>query len=193
MTLSTVKGATAYFFGSFNPLHLGHVLLAQSALYQLALAEVVLVPTGQPPHRQGLWPIEHRLAMAKLSCQGLAGLRVSDVEGSDEAHYTAATLQQLVGQHPPHHIPLVLGEDAYQSLPTWQQPDWLQAHTLAVVAHRPEVKASELKGWATYRLAMPLIGVSATWLRERLAVGDEVRPWLHPEALDYGQQHQLWP
>jgi nicotinate-nucleotide adenylyltransferase len=69
MTHAELKKETAYFFGSFNPLHFGHVLLAQTAYYQLGLAKVVLVPTGQPPHRQGLLPIEHRLAMAKLACQ----------------------------------------------------------------------------------------------------------------------------
>jgi len=71
-----MEHSTAYFLGSFNPYHLGHTLLVQTAIAQLGLQQVVIIPTGQPPHKQGLLPIKHRLAMAQLSCQGLAGLRL---------------------------------------------------------------------------------------------------------------------
>jgi nicotinate-nucleotide adenylyltransferase len=195
----------AYFFGSFNPMHLGHWVMAQAAYYQCGLERVILVPTGQPPHRQGLWPIEQRLALARLTCQGQPHLHISQAEASSPpegqaVHYTALTLQRLHGLTPEQPIALLVGYDAYITLPTWQQAGWLQRHTVALVAPRVGLEGianasnkapcnEALPGWATQWLAGPVIGVSSTWVRQQLAQGLDPRPWLHPDAWAYVQQH----
>ena len=126
--------------GTFDPIHLGHLRLAEEAREALALAAVRLIPAGQPPHRGTPHSTaEDRLAMAQLAAAGNPALEVDDGEvRADEKSYTVLTLQRLraeLGAQRP--LVLILGADAFQGLPTWHRwRDILQLAHVAV-ANRP--------------------------------------------------------
>jgi nicotinate-nucleotide adenylyltransferase len=200
-----------YYFGTFNPFHAGHGAVLQQACQQLELGVGMLwvVPTGQPPNRQNhvLAPIAHRLAMARLSVQ--TWVPQAGVLNAEEApppeggvHYTAHTLQTLHGSIPDHPIGLLMGEDTWQTLPTWQQAQWLMAHVQPVVFGRqallcqPTLQGQAWQGLAPIWLQGPWHLASATAIRQALAgavpQNTEALSWLTPAVQAYIADHGLY-
>lgn len=126
--------------GTFDPIHIGHLRLAEEARESLGLAELRLVPAGEPPHRgTPRCPAEHRLAMARLAVADNPLLTVDDCEvHSDGPSYTVLTLERLRAQvGPAQPLVLILGADAFEGLPSWHR--WQELFGLAhiAVANRP--------------------------------------------------------
>jgi nicotinate (nicotinamide) nucleotide adenylyltransferase len=135
--------ATAYFFGTFNPIHWGHLAMAHQALQQFGLQRVVFIPSPQPPHRlhdADMAPAPDRLAMARLATAPFSGFSVNPLEfDRDGPSYTVDTLAQL---HPTSclPIPLIMGYDAALSLPTWHRAnELLQRCTVLVAPRHPAI------------------------------------------------------
>lgn len=178
--------STAYFFGTFNPIHLGHLLMAELAREQFDLETVVFVPAWVPPHRpqdEQMIAYEHRLAMVRLACEDNSGLKVSDIESRLSApSYTINTLEALIsdfGQPDTPKIPLIIGADALNTLPTWHQAErlisgcfFLHAPRLCPVTPGQEETLSSLM---LRDIAMPYIGISASEIRTRLSQGHSIR------------------
>ena len=127
------------FGGTFDPIHFGHLRTAFELLHALRLAEVRLVPAGNPPHR-GIPPCDarHRLDMVRAAVADQPGLVVDDREVRREGpSYTVLTLRELRDEAPGRPICLLLGMDAFLGLPQWHE--WRSVFDLAhvVVAHRP--------------------------------------------------------
>jgi nicotinate-nucleotide adenylyltransferase len=186
-----------YFFGTFNPVHQGHVTLANGIMLHLNATECVFVPTGLPPHRQtdtSLVPIEHRVAMLRLATADHPGLWVSDAEAHNRVSYTAETLQQLEGNEPPQRVSLLIGMDAFRQLPTWKHPDWLARHVYWWVMGRAYYAVPPLADdWCFTVVNTPLFPISATQVRQALSEGlPDDYPWLHPDVVRYIDQHQLY-
>ena len=126
--------------GTFDPIHFGHLRLAEEARETLDLAEMRLVPAGEPPHRDTpRSPAQHRLAMARLAVDSNPGLRVDDIEirhpGPSYSVLTLSRLREAVGPDQP--LVLILGADAFEGLPGWHR--WEELFSLAhiAVANRP--------------------------------------------------------
>jgi nicotinate-nucleotide adenylyltransferase len=206
------------FGGTFDPVHLGHLRLAEEAADQLGLAGVRWVPAGQPKHRETpqVTPV-HRLQMVQIATAGNPRFSVDGAEVErDEASYTVPTLEHLrqkFGLTQP--LVLLLGADAYAGLPTWHR--WQEIFSLAhiAVAHRPgfaidvetlpkaladehrqrlaeaPALASATAGKiATY--AMTPLAISATAIRAQLAAGDSLRYLLPQPVIDYIHLHHLY-
>jgi nicotinate-nucleotide adenylyltransferase len=179
--------------GAFNPPHLGHLVCAQEALVQLGLERVLLVPTARPPHRtleDDPGP-EARLEMAELAAAGDERLAVSRLElDRPGPSYTADTLEELGAREAGEELVLVLGADQAAFLPEWHRPERvLELAELAVVARsgwdREGVQAriSGLPGAGRVRFVdMPLIDISSTEVRRRVAAGVPIR-YLVPDAV----------
>lgn len=126
--------------GTFDPIHFGHLRLAEEAREALGLGELRLMPAGRPPHRgePGSTP-EDRLAMARLAAAGNPALRVDDTEvRAQQKSYTVLTLEQLRAESGPlRPLVLILGADAFEGLPGWHR--WKELFALAhiAVANRP--------------------------------------------------------
>lgn len=144
------------FGGTFDPIHFGHLRTAFELLHALRLAEVRLVPAGNPPHRAApLCDARHRLAMARAAVADQPGLVVDDREvRRGGPSYTVLTLRELRDEAPARPLCLLLGMDAFLGLPQWHE--WRSVFDLAhvVVAHRP--------GWTA-----PGAGVLGELLAER--------------------------
>lgn len=179
--------------GAFNPPHIGHLVLAQEALWELDLDELVLVPTGDAPHKR----IEPepgpavRLELAEAAVAGVDGMRVSDVEvARDGPSYAYRTLELLADELPGSDFTFVMGADVAVGLASWRHPQRVLELARIAVATRPgasreavEEVLGELGGGSDAEfVAMPEIGVSSTLIRERVALGRPIR-WLVPEAV----------
>ena len=178
---------------AFNPPHLGHLALAQEALWQLGLGEVVLVPTGEAPHKRILDDPgrELRLAMTRLAAADDSRFSVSTLEVEREGpSYTYETLELLARERGDTELVFVMGADAAVGLESWRRPERVVELARLAIARRSGVADTEVgavlrslgaEERATM-LEMPQFGVSSSAVRERAAAGRPLR-YLVPEAV----------
>ncbi len=127
----------AVFGGSFNPIHFGHLLMADEMLERLRLDRVVFVPAAAPPHKPAamLAPAEHRYEMVKLAVAGHPGFEVSDVELRRRGpSFTVDTLEAMAG--PGDELFLLIGSETFLDLLSWRQPRRIVELTRLVVVPR---------------------------------------------------------
>jgi len=187
--------------GTFDPVHIAHLVLAETACEQLKLDRVVFVPAGLPWRKAGVSIAagEHRLAMLRLATAGNPAFEVSDLEvGRQGPSYTAETLEALAKAHPGAELFFLLGEDALADLPNWYQPERIRERATLAVARRPgepaEAGDEAPRGPSAglVRLEMPRIDISASAIRVRVREGLSIR-YLVPDAVDeYIRKHALY-
>ncbi len=189
--------------GAFNPPHLGHLVCAQEALVQLELDRVVLVPVGQAPHRTIADDpgAEARLEMAELAAEGDPSLSVSRIElDRPGPSYTADTLAALREVAPDDELTLILGGDQAAALPSWHEPERvLELARVAAVARvdwaREEIVRSVAGLTGADRLTfvhMPLIEISSSDVRERIARGMPIRYLVPGPVAEYIAERGLY-
>jgi nicotinate-nucleotide adenylyltransferase len=165
-------------FGSlFDPPHIGHLILCAEAAWQLGLDRVMLVPTGTPPHRGSpATPAETRarLAAAAASCDPLLAVSRAEVDRAGPS-YMSDTLRMLARRHAGHELVLLLGADQLAALGSWHEAEQLPQLARIAVAPRPGVALAGLDRAAVEVVRMPLIDVSSTAIRERVAAGRPIR------------------
>jgi len=207
--------------GTFDPVHYGHLRLADDVRRALNLSEVRLIPAGDPPHRGGpAASAADRLTMLKLAIAGFPGLALDDREIEREGKsYTVLTLEELRRESPQRPLLLLVGADAFLGLPTWHR--WRDIFSLAhvIVVARPGVElvpslpAALATEWKKRRTADPQVlfstpagaiyqqpitpqPISATAIRRELARGAQGRnavgELLPPAVLAYIDQHRLY-
>jgi nicotinate-nucleotide adenylyltransferase len=179
--------------GAFNPPHIGHLVLAQEAIWELGLDQLILVPTGEAPHKR-IDPEPGprlRLKMAEAAVAKFDGVRVSDLEvARDGPSYAYRTLELLADELPGSQLTFVMGADVAAGLDRWRHPERVLELAGVAVAARPGVDRlridrvlAELGAESGARpIEMPEIGVSSTMVRDRVAAGRPIR-WLVPEAV----------
>jgi nicotinate-nucleotide adenylyltransferase len=178
---------------AFNPPHLGHLALAQEALWQLGLAEVVLVPTGEAPHKRILDDPgrELRLAMTRLAAADDSRFSVSTLEVEREGpSYTYETLELLARERGDTELVFVMGADAAVGLESWRRPERVVELARLAIARRSGVADAEVGAVLrsldaeerTTMLEMPQFGVASSAVRERAAAGRPLR-YLVPEPV----------
>ena len=168
------------FGGSFDPIHHGHLLVAQAVREALALAEVRFVPARQQPFKAGLptTDAELRARMVALAIAGESAFRLERLElDRPGPSYTIDTLRALRQREPGQHWALLLGADSARDLPLWREADELHRHADLVVFARAGVEAPELP-WPVRRVTVPAIEISATQIRQRAAAGQSLRYWV---------------
>ncbi len=195
------------FGGSFNPVHYGHLLLAESCREACALDEVWLVPAAVPPHKQGvvLAPAKARLEMLELALAGNEQLRPSSIElERGGVSYTVDTLERITAEKPGVKLFLLMGADSLADLPTWREPSRICSLATPIVVRRagspepdfsvlgPFVPPDRLTEIRRMQVEMPIIELSSTDLRQRAAAGKSLR-WRTPRAVEkYIQTHALY-
>jgi nicotinate-nucleotide adenylyltransferase len=174
-------------FGSFNPIHIGHLILAEHFATRTDLAEVWLVVTPQNPFKAAadLRPEAERLHLVQLAIAGNSRLRAEDVEfGLPRPSYTIATLDALRQRHPAHDFVLLMGSDNLPGLPRWQESVRLLAETDIYVYPRPGTPIPDLTPFPRVQvMEAPLLDISATYIRESLRTGHSIR-YLVPVAVE---------
>jgi nicotinate-nucleotide adenylyltransferase len=193
----------ALFGGTFDPPHIGHLVIADQALTQLRLDQVWFAPVGQPPHKPGrlVSAASHRVAMTRIAIATHAGFRVCETDVERPApHYSLTLMQTLIAQHPEHTFTFLIGEDSLADMPKWHQPAALFALVNVVVAQRPGAEpntavidavvpgAAQRVRW----IDTPMMDLSSTDLRLRLAAGHSTRYLLPRAVAEYAVKNQLY-
>ena len=189
--------------GTFNPPHLGHLRLARAALEELALERVVLVPARAAPHKTEAEDpgAEHRLRMCELAVQTEPRLEVSRIElDRPGPSYTVDTLRSIHATDPDAELTLIVGADMAQTLPSWREPrEILRLARLAVAGRdgasreRAQSAVASLDGDArSVFLDMPLLDVSSSQVRSRVAAGEPYEDVVGAEIAGYIAEHGLY-
>jgi nicotinate-nucleotide adenylyltransferase len=190
--------------GTFDPIHIGHLILAEGARDALQLERVVLIPAGQPPHKHSIRVTapHHRLQMVRLAIAGNGHLAISHVDldraGPSYTVDTIRLLQEAWG--PDARIHFLIGGDSLSELPTWYQPERLIEICQVVAVPRPgydpdlDALDREIPGAAdrVRVLHTPLVDLSATEIRDRVRNHRSIR-YLVPELVEqYIYRHRLY-
>ena len=192
------------FGGTFDPPHLGHLILASEAQFQLELTRLLWTLTPEPPHKQDqpITPVEHRLAMVNLAIADNPSFELSRLElDRPGPHYTLDTIKLVAEQNPDAEIVPVIGGDSLHDLPTWHQPMELlyAAHWIGVM-RRPGESANleelerELPGISSkvHYVDAPLLEIASREIRSRIADGRPFRYYLPDPVYHYINQNQLY-
>lgn len=181
--------------GTFNPPHVGHMLCAQEALWELGLDRVLLIPVHTPPHKEAPEDpgVEHRVELCRRAVAGDPRLEVSRVEADRPGvSYTVDTLRELHERAPTgDQLTFIVGGDQAHGLPSWREPEALLELAELAVAEREGVGRADivqrlegLRGAAerVRFFTMPRVDVSSSLVRRRVATGQPIR-WLVPDAV----------
>ena len=192
------------FGGTFDPPHLGHLILAAEAQHQLALDRVLWVLTPEPPHKSGLLisPWQTRMQLLEAAIGSEPGFSISRVEiDRPPPHYAFETVRLVKGEFPDDELVYLMGGDELRDLASWKQPaDFLAACDAIGVMRRPADAVDLLvlerkfpgvteKIWF---LAAPLIEISASEIRRRIGSGQPVRYFLPQLVYDLILEKKLY-
>jgi nicotinate-nucleotide adenylyltransferase len=180
------------FFGSFNPIHIGHLILANYILENSDMNELWFVVSPQNPFKEkkSLLNDHNRLDMVELAIKNYPDMRASNVEFSlPTPSYTIDTLTYLKEKHPDYSFSLIMGEDNLGSLHKWKNSDLLIKDHHIIVYPRVfegDKKSSKYTDHENISLIKaPVIELSATEIRNMIQQGKNVRPMLPPEVFEY--------
>ena len=193
------------FGGTFDPIHVGHLLIAEEARAQLSLEEVVFIPTGEPWMKQGhvLAEARHRLSIVRLAVGPNPFFRCSSVEvDRPGATYAVDTLEELHRESEGEdEFYFILGADSVAQFRRWKEPGRILELCTLVVAPRPGFEEPDLRFLDEVRpeasrrailLEGPSIDISGTGIRRRLAEGRSVRYQVPEEVEGYLHSHGLY-
>ena len=159
--------------GTFDPVHIGHIVAAVDVRGALGLDRVLMVPAGDPWQKRGqvVATADQRFAMAERACEGLVGVEVSRVEiDHDGPSVTADTLERLA--EPDRDLFLLLGADAVANMPTWRRlEETRDLAGIAVVERAGEHATPPGPGWRFDHVTIPRLDVSSSEIRRRVGAG----------------------
>lgn len=167
------------YFGSFNPVHTGHLIIANHIRQQTELNQVWFVVSPQNPLKPsaGLLNEYHRLALIQLAIDDEPGLKASDIEFKlPRPSYTADTLAYLQEKYPQHQFSIIMGSDSFQNLSKWKNPEYILKHHIVYVYRRPGFEIKQLPPNANIKIMdAPLLEISATHIRQSIQAGKSIR------------------
>jgi len=211
----------ALFGGTFDPVHSGHIAVAQAAQRRFHLDAIYFVPSSRPPHksRQSLAPFPHRYAMVALACADhpnfIPSLAEAPSDGSaSHVFYSIDTVKRFRKEHPNDHLYFIVGADQFLEIPTWHHYEQLLDSCDFIIAHRPgfrldalrlvvppeklgrsrshDAHAIELRKTRLHLLSTVTSHVSSTEVRERLAKHQSVRGLVPARVEEYIRGQALY-
>lgn len=189
--------------GTFDPPHIGHLILAECAADVMNLEKVLFVPAAEPPHKQNevKTPVEHRIAMLERALAGNDRFRLSRVDVDRPGpHYSVEMVQIIQVEYPGAETCFVMGGDSLKDLPKWYRPYELIKHVRLAVIRRPgaEIDLQYLESvipGLSERVTFvdtPLLDISSTIITERRVQHRSIRYFVPDAVLDYIETHQLY-
>ena len=185
----TAIGRVGLFGGTFDPIHLGHLILAESCREAMRLDRVLFVVAGQPPHKPGgRTHVDHRIEMARIATAGHPAFEVSEIEARPTGpNYSFETLEKIRSERPDDDLFFLIGEDSLADLPQWRRPERIAELATIVAVNRPGINAPlpDLGPTARTieRVEVPPIGIASHDLRKRVAEGRSIR-YLVPRGVE---------
>lgn len=196
---------TGVFGGTFNPVHKGHIMLAEYCMDSVGLDRIIMIPTAVPPHKisNNLASENDRLNMCKLACRGKENFFVSDIEIKRQGKsYTYETLTQLKEIYPDDHLYTIMGADMFLTLNRWKNPEIIFEKSSIITIPRDEENKHELEnfynkvlkamGASSVILPNPVMSVSSTFIRENLDNFNLISDMLDKGVYDYIIRNNLY-
>ncbi len=173
------------YFGSFNPVHIGHLIIANHAVNVTDLNQVWFVVSPQNPFKQSATLLNeyHRLHLIKAAIDGENGLRASSVEFAlPKPSYTVDTLAYLKEKHPEHDYSILMGSDGFQNINKWKNYEVIVKNHLIYIYKRPGFEITDQFGATIQLLDAPLLEISSTHIRELIKARKSIR-FLVPDVV----------
>lgn len=188
MNLAAPSPRIGLLFGSFNPIHIGHLIVAQHMATHTDLTAVWFVVSPQSPYKVGqeLLPEQDRLALVQAAIAGNPQLGTSNVEfGLPKPSYTITALDELRHQHPGQQFALLMGSDNLAGFPGWHAADRIRQEFDLYVYPRPGYPVpADATNSRLHVAAAPLLDISATFIRQSVRAGRSIR-YLVPESVEH--------
>ena len=172
--------------GTFDPIHLGHLILAEACREACGLDRVWFVVAGSPPHKPGgRTDVSHRLEMARIAVAGHGAFEVSEVESRRPGpHYSVETLEAIAADRPGDELFFLIGADSLVDLPQWRSPGRIGALASLVVVNRPAIGGPDPDALKAalgpdarpiLHVSIPPIGIASNDLRRRMLEARSIR------------------
>lgn len=191
--------------GTFSPIHIGHLMIAQRAYEEYHLDQVVFLPNGNPPHKadDSVLDVFHRAEMVKLAIQSHPEFVFSDLEIQNDAFsYTSDTLAHFCSLDPEASYFFIVGADSLDYMDKWHEPQEIFARATILAAARGnleqesmEKKIRELKQKyhaSIELLHLPNVAISSNWIRKNIKEGYSIHYYVTDEVEAYIKQHNLY-
>lgn len=174
------------YFGSFNPIHIGHLIIANHVLNETDVQKVWFVLSPQNPFKHSATLLNEfdRLHLVQKAVEGDDRLKASDIEFSlPKPSYTSHTLAYLKEKHPTYTFSIIMGSDSFQNLGKWKNAEAIINHYPILVYERPGFPVKDTLGASVQLLKEPLLEISATHIREAVQQGKSIK-YLVPESVE---------
>lgn len=190
--------------GTFDPIHYGHLLIAQSAAEEFALDQVLFLPTGRSPHKseKDVTEPQIRCEMVRIALEDNPKFELSMLEAKNtEVNYTYASLQKLKQIYPKAQLYFIMGEDSLDDFPTWKKPEEICRLSTVLVAVRNDkgfgisdkiAEIAQMYQADMHMLHAPNFSVSSHDIRQRIHENKSVRYMLPDKVTEYIVQHDLY-
>jgi nicotinate-nucleotide adenylyltransferase len=185
------------YFGTFNPIHIGHLIIANHMAEHSDLDQIWLVVTPHNPHKQKNTLLDdyHRLHMVHLATEDFPKIKPSDIEFKlPQPNYTINTLVHLQEKHPNYEFSLIMGEDNLNSLHKWKNYEAILQHHYIYVYPRlnaGEIDEQFVNNSKIHRIDAPIVELSSTFIRESIKNNKNVIPMLPHKVWEY-VEHNLF-
>ena len=186
------------YFGTFNPIHIGHLIIANHMAEHSDLDQIWMVVTPHNPHKQksSLLDDYHRLHMVHLATEDFSKIQPSDIEFKlPQPNYTVNTLAHLQEKFPKHVFSLIMGEDNLNSLDKWKNYEViLQNHDIYIYPrlNSGEIDKQFVNHSKIHRVGAPVIELSSTFIRESIKKGKNVVPMLPNKVWEYVEHNNFY-
>ncbi len=185
------------FGGTFNPIHNGHLIIAELAREYLRLDRIIFIPSVRPPHKapETIILFEHRAAMVRAAIAGNDRFIFSDMEETQNLSFTTDTLAKLKEQFPETEFYLIIGSDSLLALNSWKTPDVLAQQATLTVFPRVNYNARRADKNFLERavlLPMPVVEISSSWVRERIKKNQTIRYLVPADVESYIIKNKLY-
>ncbi len=180
--------------GTFNPVHFGHLILAEQVRGQLGLDRVIFVPTFMPPHKSNsdVIPARYRFEMLRLAIGNNRAFSVSDIEIRRKGKsYTVDTLRQIKKRHPNAALFFICGSDLVSEIPSWKNVDEIYALATFVLARRPGY-GRRLSGRPFIKINVAQVDISSSLIRKLRREGRSIRYLTPNSVVKYIERHRLY-
>ncbi len=191
--------------GTFDPIHMGHLFLAENAYCQFELDTVLIMPTGNPPHKTDKVVTDkmHRNKMVQLAIEDNGHMKLSLFEQERSGYiYTADTLKLLCENNPGCEYYFIVGGDSLAYMDKWYKPEVIFAHTTILAAIRDDIGVETVKdiaedlkrrfGAKIELLRIPEIGISSSLVRDRVAAGKSIKYYVPKDVEKYIYNNKLY-
>lgn len=191
--------------GTFDPIHVGHLILGEHAYDFFGLDKVLFMPTGNPPHKDGRVTAdkEHRINMCRLAISDNPHFQLSTLETDYEGYsYTCETLQKIKLLYPDTEIYFIIGADSLFSIEKWRNPQQVFENCILLVANREETPSKELLEQVNHLekdfhasiqvMDTPNIDISSRFLRKKLEEQQSIKYYVTKEVEQYIKQQGLY-